>query len=48
MDSLIHNMPKIGTLEDKAFGVDRRKGKFHFNFQYEDDIQDVLRNGPYH
>lgn len=48
MESLIHNMPKIWKLEDKAFGADLGNGNFHFNFQYEDDIQKVLRNCLYH
>lgn len=41
-------MPKIWKLEDKAFGADLGNCKFHFNFQSEDDIREVLRNGPYH
>lgn len=35
-------------MEDKVSEADFGNGKFHFNFQAEEDIQEVLRNAPYH
>ncbi|XP_019089360.1 PREDICTED: uncharacterized protein LOC104783456 [Camelina sativa] len=48
MESLLANLPKIWKLEERVEGADLGQDTFQFNFQTEEDLQGVLRNGPYH
>lgn len=48
MAALVSNLPKIWTLENRVAGVDLGHGKFQFDFDAEEDIEEVLKNQPYH
>ncbi|XP_019092585.1 PREDICTED: uncharacterized protein LOC104745753 isoform X2 [Camelina sativa] len=48
MESLVANLPKIWKLEERVEGADLGQDTFQFNFETEEDLQGVLRNGPYH
>ncbi|WZY86732.1 hypothetical protein YC2023_033116 [Brassica napus] len=42
------NIPKIWKLEDRVVGTDLGLGKFHFDFEKEEEIKAVLKLQPYH
>ncbi|KAF8083290.1 hypothetical protein N665_0784s0004 [Sinapis alba] len=46
--ALIIMMPKIWKVEDKVVGTDLGLGRFQFDFDREEDIDEVLRMQPYH
>ncbi|KAJ0267257.1 hypothetical protein HA466_0011130 [Hirschfeldia incana] len=48
MTALLSNLPKIWNLENRVAGVDLGHGKFQFDFEAEEDIEEVLKNQPYH
>ncbi|KAL0802675.1 hypothetical protein Bca101_057851 [Brassica carinata] len=48
MAALVTNLPKIWNLEDRVVGADLGHGRFQFDFDTEEDIEEVLKNQPYH
>lgn len=48
MAALVTNLPKIWNLEDRVVGADLGHGKFQFDFDKEEDIEELLKNQPYH
>ena len=45
---LIQSMPTQWKMEDRITANDLGNGKFLFNFSSEEDLQEVLRQGPFH
>ncbi|KAL0742068.1 hypothetical protein Bca4012_083581 [Brassica carinata] len=48
MTALVTNLPKIWNVESRVVGVDLGHGKFQFDFDKEEDIEEVMKNQPYH
>ncbi|KAL0899073.1 hypothetical protein Bca101_083034 [Brassica carinata] len=48
MTALVTNLPKIWNVENRVVGVDLGHGKFQFDFDKEEDIEEVMKNQPYH
>ncbi|KAL0877121.1 hypothetical protein Bca101_026826 [Brassica carinata] len=48
MKALVVNLPKVWKLENRAVGTDLGLGKFQFNFDEAEDMENVLRMQPYH
>lgn len=47
INHLIFLMPKIWKVENRVIGKDLILGRFQFDFQREDNIQEVLKMGPF-
>ncbi|CAF1751095.1 hypothetical protein Bca4012_044239 [Brassica carinata] len=48
VEKLIQTMPHQWGLEDRITAIDLGNGKFLFNFSSEEDLNSVLRKGPFH
>ncbi|ESQ56333.1 hypothetical protein EUTSA_v10026902mg, partial [Eutrema salsugineum] len=48
MKALLDMFPRIWKMEDRIAGADLGMGKFQFNFQKEEDIQEVMKMEPFH
>lgn len=48
MHALLQNIPMIWKLEDRVVGTDLGHGKFQFDFQTKQEIEDVLKLQKYH
>ena len=48
VEKLLQFMPTQWKMEDRITANDLGNEKFLFNFSSEDDIQEVLRQGPFH
>lgn len=46
--ALIIMLPKIWKVEDRVAGADLGLGRFQFDFNNEEDIEEVLKMQPYH
>uniref|UniRef100_A0A0D3EDS6 DUF4283 domain-containing protein n=1 Tax=Brassica oleracea var. oleracea TaxID=109376 RepID=A0A0D3EDS6_BRAOL len=48
MKALFTNLPKIRKLEDRVTGSDLSFGKFRFDFKMEEELEEVLKQQPFH
>ncbi|XP_010510251.1 PREDICTED: uncharacterized protein LOC104786526 [Camelina sativa] len=48
MKALLFMLPRIWKMEERVVGADLGLGRFQFDFDQEDDIQEVLKMEPYH
>lgn len=48
VEKLIISMPTQWGVQDRVMANDLGNRKFLFNFSSEEDIQDVLSQGPFH
>ncbi|XP_013620971.1 PREDICTED: uncharacterized protein LOC106327376 isoform X1 [Brassica oleracea var. oleracea] len=48
MQALLQNIPMIWKFEDRVVGTDLGHGKFQFDFQTKEEIEDVLKLQQYH
>ncbi|KAG7544097.1 hypothetical protein ISN45_Aa07g039640 [Arabidopsis thaliana x Arabidopsis arenosa] len=48
MKSLLFMLPRIWKLEDRVVGADLGQGRFQFDFDHEEDIQEIMKVEPFH
>ncbi|XP_019083232.1 PREDICTED: uncharacterized protein LOC104701407 isoform X1 [Camelina sativa] len=48
MKALLFMLPKIWKIEERVVGADLGMGRFHFDFDQEEDILEVLKMEPHH
>ncbi|XP_019094713.1 PREDICTED: uncharacterized protein LOC104758009 isoform X1 [Camelina sativa] len=48
MKALLFMLPRLWKMEERVVGADLGLGRFQFDFDQEEDIQEVLKMEPYH
>ncbi|ESQ50297.1 hypothetical protein EUTSA_v10002274mg [Eutrema salsugineum] len=48
MKTLLYMLPRIWKVEERVAGADLGLGKFQFDFDREEDIQEVMKMEPFH